>query len=288
MSSARTADAVRASRHGWTRIVINWALSRLERADAWLSGTRRAPVTFPVSAPLAVAPAASHVASLVILNWQRPANVRQILDRYVTFAALDDILVWNNNSAEPFHYAHAKVRCVNSDELGLNTRWLGCLAARHACVIVHDDDLVCDEATIDSLVEHHYRDSARTYTLHGRNPTASNEYAEKVDHVAVPTECDVHLTRVTCVNRRWVSHYFDALAAMQLEIDPARGGGEDIVFSYAVRAATGRRPMVVPGRYEDLIARHALANRNGSQAADRTRIMQACQRWLEGVSCRRS
>jgi hypothetical protein len=86
------------------------------------------------------------------------------------------------------------------------------------------------------------------------------------------------------VNRRWVSRYFDAVSAMGLDIDAARGGGEDIVFSYAMRAATGQRPLVVPGHYEDLIARHALANRNGSQVADRTRIMQACQRWLESRS----
>lgn len=268
-----------ASSRGVTTTIINWALSRLERTHAWLS--RRGQTPLANAAATAPATAALNRSSLVILNWQRPDNVRQILDRYTGYGVVDDILVWNNNHDQPFHYTHPKVRCINSDEFGLNTRWLGCLLARHACVIVHDDDLVCDEATIAGLVAFHYREPDRNYTLHGRNPTPSNEYAVKVDHVTQPTECDVHLTRVTCVNRRWVSRYFDAVSVMGLDIDPARGGGEDIVFSYAMRAATGHRPLVVPGHYEDLIARHALANRNGSQVADRTRIMQACQRWLE-------
>jgi len=259
-----------------TTIVINWALARLERTQAWLGRQSEHPSVPPVASDRGSAARAS----LVILNWRRPDNVRTLLDRYVTFGSVDDIIVWNNNGAVPFAYPHAKVRCINSDEFGLTTRWLACLAARHDCVIVHDDDLICDQATIDALIAQHHADPIPTYTLHGRNPTAANEYAEKVDHVAEPCECDIHLTRVTCVNRRWVPRYFEAIAAMGLEIDPARGGGEDIVMSYAARAASGRRPIVVPGRYEDLLAPHGLANRNGSQVSDRTSIMHACQQWL--------
>jgi hypothetical protein len=91
---------------------------------AWLSRRGQAPpANAAVSAPAA---AASNRSSLVILNWQRPDNVRQILDRYTGYGVVDDILVWNNNHDQPFHYAHPKVRCINSDEFGLNTRWLGC------------------------------------------------------------------------------------------------------------------------------------------------------------------
>ena len=265
-------------RRGWVTVLVNWGLARYERTRAALAGRHERPASAFASP---TSRAAGNVASLVVLNWQRPENVRQILDRYVSFDGLDDIIVWNNNGNTPFVYLHPKVRCINSDEFGLNTRWLGSLLARHSCVIVHDDDLICDEATIDRLIAYHRADPDRTYTLHGRNPTRSNQYADKVDHVAEPTECDVHLTRVTCVNRRWVPRYFDALAAMGIDITPQAGGGEDIVISYAIRAATGRRPLVVPGSYEDLIAPHALANRYGSQAEERTVIMRACQQWFE-------
>ena len=277
MSSARTASGVHGATRGLFTTVLNWGLGRQERTRAWLARLRD-----PVRGPTGPPPAGARpMASLVVLNWKRPDNVRRILDRYVTCPAIDDLIVWNNNPEASFAYAHRNVRCINSDEFGLNTRWAACLLAKHACVLVHDDDLVCDLATIGRLVEYHRRAPDRAYTLHGRNPTRSNEYADKVDHVREPTECDMHLTRVTCVSRRWVPRYFDALAEMGLEIDPARGGGEDIVFSYAARAATGHRPVVVPGHYEDLIARHAQANRAGAQAAERTRIMRACQRWLE-------
>lgn len=50
-----------------------------------------------------------------------------------------------------------------------------------------------------------------------------------------------------------------------------------------LRAATGHRPMVVAGRYEDLTARDAQANRRGAQAGERTRIVRACQQWLEAT-----
>ena len=262
----------------WGTLVVNWGLARYERARARVVPGSERPALPDVPSESGDAPT---LASLVVLNWQRPDNVRRILDRYVTFDGLDDIIVWNNNGSTPFRYAHSKVRCINSDEFGLNTRWLGCLLARQLCVIVHDDDLICNRATIDGLIAHHRADPDRTYTLHGRNPTSANQYADKVDHVEAPTECDVHLTRVTCVNRRWVPRYFEALAAMGLEINPQRGGGEDIVISYAIRAATGRRPLVVPGSYEDLVAPQALANRYGSQVAERTRIMRACQQWFE-------
>ena len=272
-------------------VLVNWGLARYERTRAWIARHRQAASDAAAAPTVKPARGAFHasvagesspqVASLVILNWERPANVRRILNTYVAFDAIDDVVVWNNNGAEFFEYSHPKVRCINSTEFGLNTRWLGCLLARHACVIVHDDDLLCDEATVGRLIAAHYADPQRTYSLHGRNPTATNRYGTKIDHVAEPTECDVHLTRATCINRRLVSRYFDALADLGIDIDPANGGGEDIVISYAIRAATGRRPVVVPGSYEDLVAPHAIANRYGSQSEARTRIMHACQRWFE-------
>src|SRR5215203_5790117 len=143
-------------------VLRNWWLARIERVRAWQTRSRRGDLAV-VAAPRAVRPDTR--ASLVLLNWQRPRNTRQILDRYVTFPAIDDVIVWNNNGSTPFEYLHPKVRCINSDEFGLNTRWLACLLARHPCVVVHDDDLICDEPTITGLIGYHAADSDRTYTL---------------------------------------------------------------------------------------------------------------------------
>ncbi len=190
--------------------------------------------------------------------------------------------MWNNNPDLPFTYDHAKVRWVNSSELGLNTRWAAALLASHGCIIVADDDLIADEETIDQLIEWCRRDPDRVYTLHGRNPTPDNEYAVHVDHVREPTEAVMHLTRLACLDRRHVPHYFLALEELGLRIDPASGGGEDIVMSFALARATGKRPLVVPGTYRDLLAQGGIANRYGPQRKRRTLIMRRCQAWLDG------
>jgi len=222
------------------------------------------------------------VATVILLSWQRPSNVRTILDAYTRYRRVAEIIVWNNNPDLSFTYDHAKVRSVNSSELGLNTRWAAALLAAHGCVIVADDDLIADEATIDRLIEWCRRDPDRVYTLHGRNPTPENEYAVHVDHVRQPTEAVMHLTRLACLDRRHVPYYFLALEELGLQIDPSSGGGEDIVMSFALARATGKRPLVVPGTYRDLIAPGGIANRYGSQRKRRTVIMRHCQAWFDG------
>jgi hypothetical protein len=149
---------------------------------------------------------------------------------------------------------------------------------------VADDDLIADEATIDRLIDSYARDPDRAYTLHGRSPTAANEYALHLEHVSEPTEAVMHLARLTCLGRQHVPHYFVALEELGLRIDPATGGGEDIVMSFAVTRTTGKRPLVVPGRYRDLLASGAISNRYGPQQRQRTLIMRRCQAWLDGPS----
>ena len=221
------------------------------------------------------------VATVIILNWRRFANVRAILDTYTQFRRVDEIIVWNNNPDLTFTYSHPKVRSINSDELGLSTRWAAALLASHGCIIVADDDLIAEEDTIDRLIEWWQQDPDRVYTLHGRNPTPDNDYGTHVDHVLQPTEAVMHHTRLACLDRRHVPHYFLALEELGLQIDPASGGGEDIVMSFALTRATGKRPLVVPGSYRDLLAPDGIANRYGSQRQRRTLIMRRCQAWLD-------
>jgi hypothetical protein len=261
-------------------------------ANAWLTvweqarGRRQRPARLPGNgeAGIAARAGAEPVATVVILNWQRPANVRAIVDCYAGYRRVAEIMVWNNNGDQTFTYDHPKVRVIHSADLGLNTRWSAALLAEHRCVIVADDDLIADETTIETLIESCRRDPDRVYTLHGRNPTPANEYALHVEHVREPTEAIMHLTRLICLARQHVPHYFVALDELGLRIDPATGGGEDIVMSFAVTSATGKRPLVVPGRYRDLLAPGGIANRYGPQQEYRTQIMRRCQAWLEGPS----
>jgi Glycosyl transferase family 64 domain len=259
--------------------LVNGVLTLWEQA--WGHRRRRAGLAGHARSDGATGPLDGPAATVVLLSWQRPANVRTILDAYTRYRRVAEIVVWNNNPDLTFTYDHAKVRVVNSAELGLSTRWAAALLASHACVVVADDDLIADEDTIDRLIEWCRQDPDRVYTLHGRNPTPDNEYAEQVDRVREPTEAVMHLTRLACLDRRHVPHYFLALEELGLRIDPASGGGEDIVMSFALARATGKRPLVVPGSYRDLLAPSGIANRYGSQRPRRTLIMRRCQAWLE-------
>src|SRR5438445_13075673 len=59
------------------------------------------------------------VATVILLNWQRPSNVSTILDVYTRYRRIAEIIVWNNNPELTFTHRHPKVRSVNSGELGL-------------------------------------------------------------------------------------------------------------------------------------------------------------------------
>src|SRR5260370_9979669 len=97
--------------------------------NAWLTvweqarGRRQRPARLPrngeagVSGRVGVEP----VATVVILNWQRPANVPGILDSYVAHRRHSQIIGWNNNEGETFTYHHPKVPLIHSPRLVLNT-----------------------------------------------------------------------------------------------------------------------------------------------------------------------
>jgi hypothetical protein len=154
-------------------------------------------------------------------------------------------------------------------------------------VIISDDDILCEEETLNRLIDAHASAPDRTYALHGRDPLEDNRYARRVDRVSVPTECDIHLTRLACIHRRFAIRYFEVVEETGFDPDPAAGGGEDILFSFVVRDLTGKRPVVLPGRYRDLLAPHAITSRDGGQWGNRTRIMRWCQDWLAGQLERR-
>src|SRR5262245_17683177 len=132
--------------------VLNFIIAKTERLVAAVTRTR------PRQRMRALTPETRGLATVVMLCWKRHANVRQIAQAYAGYARVAEILVWNNNAAEPFRLEHPKVRCINSDEFGLNTPWAGVMLARQPCVIVADDDLLCDEETINSFIDAHDND----------------------------------------------------------------------------------------------------------------------------------
>lgn len=83
-----------------------------------------------------------------LLSWQRPDNIRLIVDSLSPLEFIDEILVWNNNPAVSLSFSLPKVRVINSPEnLGCAARYLCAAQARNEVIYTQDDDaLVLDVA----------------------------------------------------------------------------------------------------------------------------------------------
>src|SRR5690348_4365396 len=116
-------------------------------------------------------------ASLLLLNWKRPGNLSRILAMEQSYKHVAEILVFNNNSDEPFHHAHPKVKVLNaSTDFGLRSRWILAALAQSECLIFQDDDILLPETTVRGFIQELSRDRLRIYSLHGRNPGPRGEY----------------------------------------------------------------------------------------------------------------
>ncbi len=246
---------------------LNEAIALIEKARAGRAPEARARVRGELS--------------IVLSSYARPRNVERIAARYLGYACVSELIVWHQGDGPaPRIPRHPKLRTIAGDDLGLSARVAAALLASSDAVILHDDDLLCDEATLAALLAHHVADPERTYALHGKDPGPDGRYGRPVRANGAPRECEVHLTRVACVPRRHLPAYFRALDEIGASLDPRSGGGEDILLSYVVRAATGKRPQIVPGRWEELPAPRGISNRSGSQMENRDAVMKACQAWL--------
>ena len=225
--------------------------------------------------------------SILILSWNRPENINKILTTYNDYNIIDDIIVWNNKRTQELNYLpewEGKIKFINSHDFGLNTRFIGALLCKNEWVLTNDDDILLSEGTINHFSEWAKNHPDRTYTLHGRNPTAQNTYADGVENVVVPKETDKHLTRATCYKKKYVIDYIRFIMDNDIKIEANKGGGEDIIFSYIVSSLTKRRPLVIPAGYnnKELPQIDALHNRFPDvHKQGRTDIMRLCQEKLK-------
>ena len=92
------------------------------------------------------------------------------------------------------------------------------------------------------------------------------------------------LTRVLVAHRRYAAQFFEvapAFAELQREGRPA-GNGEDILFSYVARRASGRLHRVHRVAVHELPAPYSIHGRNWQgHVAHRTRLLRACEAWLQ-------
>jgi len=216
----------------------------------------------------------------VMLNWKRPANVARILSGWQAGGIVTEAIVWNNNPAATFRHQWARV-INSSQDMGLYTRFAAACLASNDCVLIQDDDLELPAESLQALLDAWENDPDIIHGIFGRAPKPDGSYAR---NVGGDTESPIVLTRVLLAHRRYASQFFRFARTfddVQREGKPT-GNGEDIIFSYVARRASGRLNRVHGVSVNELPAPHSIHGRNWKgHVAHRSRLLRACEQWLK-------
>lgn len=222
---------------------------------------------------------------VVMLNWARPANVRELVERYLGHPAVTGITVVDNAPRnQPLLY-HASLPAGltyvrSSSDLGLYSRFAAAALAPIDPVLLVDDDIQPADKTISNLLEKWRRQPSVLHGLFGRDPDADGTY--RPGHT-VYGACPVVLTRMVLCTRRSCALAL-AIGTRLLDTLPGtpRGNGEDIVLSYANHRATGLMNQAWPLPYtnRDYDDANAISVRFKGHAEHRTAVTRWCQQEL--------
>ena len=219
----------------------------------------------------------------VILNWKRPTNVQRIVAGWNAGGIVEESIVWNNNPKATFRDDWANV--INAaQDMGLYTRFAAACMARHDCILIQDDDLELPEASLRVLFDAWQQDPQIIHGVFGRGPKRDGSYARNYTGDA---DVPIVLTRALVVHRCYAARFFAAAPHfhdVQANGRPA-GNGEDILFSYVARSASGKLNRIHSVRVNELPAPDSIHGRDWrGHVRHRTRLMRACEEWLRARS----
>lgn len=207
----------------------------------------------------------------MFLNWLRPTNLTEILDKQSSYYCVYESIVFNNNMNVPF--SHYKAKVLNSSwDFTVHARWAAATLAESEVIIFQDDDLLLPEETVEALTKSVIDDPVRIHGIFGRN-TFPNGYSSDT----VYGKCDVIITRAAAIHRTNLPLVTQALAMFMDagNMLPAYNG-EDIFMSYAIRSRYLQQHMAYDLPRTELPAPHALSDRK-YHFAQRADIVVKCR-----------
>jgi hypothetical protein len=220
--------------------------------------------------------------TLIIMNWKRPQMVSMLVERYSTYSAIGDIVIWNNNPECSFDFAkypHVKVVTCKYDA-GLDSRWAAGVLADQEHLLIHDDDLILTEAALRLLFRRYLRQPHLCHGIAGRHLQDHYNVMDAFGHV------DVVLTTCLIISRRYVRDYFERVASFDDLRNYGCGNGEDIVMNYVVRSITGEKNKAHRIPYlnaskDPTVSRYSIGRRPGHLSV-RNEIARRCIELLLG------
>ena len=220
--------------------------------------------------------------TLILSSFKRHENVKEILAAYTNYSLLDEIIVWHNGPEKlNLDPSLKNIKIIESDDLGLASRYAAGLLASNSTVLLQDDDIFFEEGSLEQIVDASKSNPNRTITSEGKIPHKDGTYGKGIKpKIGKEVECEIHLNRLICTKRDFIPHFFSALYKTGLSLNPKTGGGEDIVYSYAITNLTGKKPLAVGVKYTNLSNEEAISDRHGKQHINRTDIMNVCKQQL--------
>jgi len=122
--------------------------------------------------------------SAVILNWNRPYNLKNLILPHLDQSPyIDEIIISHGKRETVFEYESNCCRIVHrhdygdkNRDYGLALRFLAAIDARNDTVLSLDDDIVIPESSMAALLDKYARVPDVVHSLYGRNPDRKLQY----------------------------------------------------------------------------------------------------------------
>lgn len=187
---------------------------------------------------------------MILLNFNRPDNVRKIVDNMVTYDNVAEIMVVSNNPNNTFTYSHEKVTVLDmmayEDQLGVAVRFKACLLAMNWHILIADDDLMVTEAGLSKLLKVRHEHPWSIVSFWGRDYDNDKPTYEYVD--SGPGHHGIALTKALLLDTCACRAFWEASHLMQDIAHEAAvtWNGEDIFMSLVSQKVLGGVPYIAP------------------------------------------
>lgn len=218
--------------------------------------------------------------SLVMLSWNRVANVIKYIGHYSSYELIDEIIVFNNNNKISLHgIENSKVILIESSkDLGLYSRFAASGLAKNECIMHCDDDLFIPEETVNKLYEYWSKFPDLCHGTQGRFVVNDYNMREVFGEVQIVLTRCMLVSRVNCLSAFKFSRDFE-----DLYCEP-KGNGEDIILSFISMSIGGELNRSYNLPYYDCIDMNnndgspvAISRRWKLHTAHRTLVVKRCK-----------
>ena len=202
--------------------------------------------------------------SLILLNYNRPANIVKIVDKMKHYNFIDEIIVSNGNEKMCVTIHDKKVKVFQdygyiNDIYSLDRRFISGMRAKNENLIIMDDDLIIEKEELAKLIKEYTKDTERLVGPFCRNFNQKTGYKQG----DVYDEVDIVLTRLLLCQKKMCSLFFlcKPLVEPIYKTGIPYGNGEDICFSFFTSLYYRKNHYCFPIKVIELNDEHGLSKK---------------------------